>query len=119
MRPLPRPSYHLDYSTDQPRGDAGAGGRMSQWNYARTWETIAGVAPERVTIVTDDGRRLTFRELDERATRLAHVFARAGIGRGDVVGIALTNRPEYIETFFAALKLGAVPANINYQYRAE
>jgi fatty-acyl-CoA synthase len=92
---------------------------MSRWNYARTWETIAGIAPERIAIVTEDGRRLTFRAFEERATRLAHVFATAGIGRGDVVGIALTNRPEYLETFFAALKLGAVPANVNYQYGAE
>jgi 3-oxocholest-4-en-26-oate---CoA ligase len=92
---------------------------MSQWNYARTWEAIARVVPERTAIVTDDGRRLTFRAFDERATRLAHVFAGEGIKRGDVVGIALTNGPEYLETFFAALKLGAAPANVNYQYGAE
>ena len=38
---------------------------------------------------------------------------------GDKVAINLTNRPEYLETFYAALKLGAVPVNVNYRYGAE
>ena len=38
---------------------------------------------------------------------------------GDKVAINLTNRPEYLETFYAAFKLGAVPVNVNYRYGAE
>ena len=47
---------------------------------------------------------------------MADLLTAAGIGPGDVVGIALANGPEYLETFFAALKVGAVPANVNFQY---
>ena len=37
---------------------------------------------------------------------------------GDRIAIELTNRPEYLETFYAALKLGCVPVNVNFRYTA-
>ena len=33
------------------------------------------------------------------------------------MAIDLTNRPEYLETFYAALQLGCVPVNVNFRYR--
>ncbi len=90
---------------------------MNGWNYATTWETVAREVPDREAVVCGD-RRVTFGELDRRADRLAHVLAADGIGAGDAVAISLTNRPEYLEAFFAALKLGAAPVNLNYQYVA-
>ena len=92
---------------------------MSPWNYARTWTAIASVAPGREAIVTDGGARITYAALHDRAERLARVFADAGVVAGDPVGIALRNRPEYLEAFWAALLVGAAPANVNYQYGAE
>jgi len=91
---------------------------VSPWSYARTWEAIAADVPDREAVVTGGGCRLTYRDLDTRADRLAHVLAAHGVGRGDAVAISLANRPEYLEAFFAASKLGAVPANVNYQYVA-
>ena len=90
---------------------------MNGWNYATTWETMAREVPDREAVICGD-RRITFGELDHRADRLAHVLAADGIGAGDAVAISLTNRPEYLEAFFAALKLGAAPVNLNYQYVA-
>ena len=90
---------------------------MNGWNYATTWEAIAREVPDREAVVCGD-RRITFGELDRRADRLAHVLAAHGIGAGDAVAISLTNRPEYLEAFFATLKLGAAPVNLNYQYVA-
>jgi len=90
---------------------------MTGWNYATTWETLAREVPDRVAVVCG-GRRLTFAALDQRAERLAQVLAAHGIGPGDAVAISLTNRPEYLEAFFGALKLGAAPVNLNYQYVA-
>jgi acyl-CoA synthetase (AMP-forming)/AMP-acid ligase II len=91
---------------------------MPGWNYARTWARIAREVPDREALVCGD-RRVTFAALDERASRLAHVLGEHGVGAGDAVAISLTNRPEYVEVFFAALKLGAAPVNLNYQYGAE
>src|SRR5205823_895502 len=38
-------------------------------------------------------------------------------GPGSKVGIDLYNCNEFFETFFAALKAGAVPVSVNYRYR--
>jgi len=91
---------------------------MAGWNYARTWTLIAREVPDRDAIVCGD-RRVTFGELDTRAERLAAALSAEGVGPGDTVAISLTNRPEYLETFFAALKLGAAPVNLNYMYVAD
>ncbi|MGQ0802618.1 MAG: AMP-binding protein [Actinomycetota bacterium] len=90
---------------------------MSDWNFAAVWHGIAGVAPERDAIVCGERRR-TFGEFDERAARLASHLHEAGLRAGDKVAIDLVNRPEYLETFFAALDLGCVPVNVNYRYLA-
>ncbi len=82
------------------------------------WDSIAEAAPERVAIVCGTGSR-TFGEFEDRAARLAGHFQRSGVGPGDKVAIDLLNRPEYLETFYAALKLGAVPVNVNYRYGVE
>ena len=88
---------------------------MTDRSFARAWRTVAELAPDRVALVCGD-RRLTFRELDERAARLAHVLHAAGLEPGDKVAIMCVNAPEYVETFFAAQKLGCVPVNVNYRY---
>lgn len=61
-------------------------------------------------------RHVTFGEFDARAERLAHVLRDAGVEPGDKVAIDCVNGPEYLEVFFAAQKLGAVPVNVNYRY---
>ncbi|MFM7061782.1 MAG: acyl-CoA synthetase [Actinomycetes bacterium] len=86
-----------------------------QWNLADLFEATADAVPDRTALVCGD-RRFTYRELDERATRLANHLAAQGIGRGDHVGLYLYNGPEYVEGTFAAYKLGAVPINVNYRY---
>ena len=39
--------------------------------------------------------------------------------RGDAIGLYMYNSPAYLEAFIAACKLGAVPYNVNYRYRAD
>jgi acyl-CoA synthetase (AMP-forming)/AMP-acid ligase II len=89
--------------------------RGTDWNFARVWEEIAAVVPDRPAVVTDRGR-LTFGAFEDRAERLARALADRGIGEGDKVAIHLPNGPQYLEAFFAAAKLGAVPVNVNYRY---
>jgi acyl-CoA synthetase (AMP-forming)/AMP-acid ligase II len=84
-------------------------------SFARAWQTVAALAPERTALVCND-RRLTFGQFDERAERLAHVLREAGLGPDDKVAIMCVNAPEYMETFFGAQKLGCVPVNVNYRY---
>jgi fatty-acyl-CoA synthase len=79
-------------------------------------DAVVAVDPGWTALVHGE-RSLTWQEFDERAARLAEHLARAGVTVGDRVGIALYNSPEYLETFYAALKLRAVPVNVNYRYR--
>jgi len=88
---------------------------VAAWNYAHTWSVLAQEVPERVALVCGE-RRLTYRDLDVRADRLARSLTAHGVTAGGAVAISLSNRPEYLETFFAALKVGAVPVNLNYHY---
>ena len=91
---------------------------MSDWNFAAVWDGIAEIVPDRDAVVCGD-RRISWSELAARATRLAwYLQAEAGVVPGDRVAIDLTNRPEYVETFYAALKLGCIPVNVNFRYQA-
>jgi fatty-acyl-CoA synthase len=85
------------------------------WNFAAAWSGIAGVDPDRTALVCGD-RRITWGAFADRARRLSTHFADEGVEAGDKVAIDLTNRPEYLETFYAALLLGGVPVNVNYRY---
>jgi len=88
------------------------------FNLADLFEIVAAAVPDRDAFICGD-LRLSFRELDERATRLASAMRESGVVRGNNVGIQLYNSAEYLETFFACCKIGAVPVNINYRYLAD
>ena len=85
------------------------------FNLADLYECVADHVGEREAIVYGD-RRLSFAEVDRRATRLAHHLQANGIGAGDRVGLYLYNCNEYIEASLAAFKLRATPVNINFRY---
>ena len=55
--------------------------------------------------------RWTYRELLSQVNRLAGGLASLGVRRGDRVLMVLPNCPEYVTTFFAVQKLGAVLVN--------
>jgi long-chain acyl-CoA synthetase len=60
--------------------------------------------------------KLTFGEVKSQADRLATALSRLGIGKGDRVGIMLPNCPQYLISFFAIVRLGAIVANVNPIY---
>lgn len=66
----------------------------------------------RPALVAGD-RVITWGETLERTTRLANWMLTAGLAPGDAVAIMLPNRPEFIETQAAALRIGAVTSYIN------
>ncbi len=52
--------------------------------------------------------RITYRELNRQANRLAHALIDLGVERGDRVAIFLDNSPESVIALFGVLKAGAV-----------
>src|SRR5580658_2649498 len=85
------------------------------FNLADLFEHAVDVFGDREYLVANGARR-TYREMDERATQLAHHLAAGGVGAGDHVGIYALNRVEWVETLWAVFKLRAVWVNINYRY---
>ena len=57
------------------------------------------------------GKKLTYRELDDLASRAAKGFQQLGVGPGIHVGIYLPNTPHYPITFFGVLKAGGTVVN--------
>ncbi|NUS53512.1 MAG: acyl-CoA synthetase [Streptomycetaceae bacterium] len=85
------------------------------FNLADLYEVLADTCPERLALVAGEVR-LTYRELDERGTRVAHAFLAAGLEPGDHVGVYARNRAEWLESMLGAFKARVVPININFRY---
>src|SRR5215831_6643140 len=73
-------------------------------------------APEADAYIYRD-ERLTYRDWDALADRLAAAFAARGVRPGDVVALLLPSTPLYPVAYLAATRLGAVAAGINVRYR--
>lgn len=59
--------------------------------------------------------RLTFREANRRANKLANWLKLQGIGKGDRVAILAKDGYEHLDLFFACSKLGAVHTALNWR----
>jgi acyl-CoA synthetase (AMP-forming)/AMP-acid ligase II len=88
------------------------------YNLSVLIELVADAVGDRVAVMVGTRPGLTYAQLDERANRLAHHLAGAGVGPGDHVGLLLMNGTEYLEAMLAAFKLRALPVNVNYRYVA-
>ncbi len=64
------------------------------------------------------GRRLPYRELDDRSARCASLLEDAGVRRGDRVALLLGNRPAAVDAIFAAARLGAIAVPLNARLTA-
>jgi fatty-acyl-CoA synthase len=73
--------------------------------------------PGRLAAVDLATRRwLTYREFDDRATRLATALReRFGVEHGDRVGFLAQNSSDHFETMFACWKLGAIFVPVNWR----
>jgi acyl-CoA synthetase (AMP-forming)/AMP-acid ligase II len=80
--------------------------------YVHTLGRAARYFPEQ-TALTANGRRSTFRELDDRVGRIAAALTKHGFKAGDRLALLLPNEPDYIELVYACAWLGvtAVPLN--------
>ena len=86
-------------------------------NWSQLWDRVAAALPDAPAIEAPAGT-LSYGRLEDRASRLARTLAELGVGHGDTIGLFLYNRAEYLEGIYAAFKLGAIPVNMNFRYRA-
>ena len=85
------------------------------WTFPDVWEQAAAAFPDAPALIHGD-RRISWAEFDRRAAALAATFERHGLAAGAKVAQYLPNRPEYLESFYAATKISLVPVNTNYRY---
>ena len=88
---------------------------MTDWNYADVWETVADVQPSSAAVV-QGSRTLPWEEFDRGADGIAQFLLDLDVVRQDKVALYLYNSPEYLQTTYAAMKVGLVPVNTNYRY---
>jgi long-chain acyl-CoA synthetase len=72
--------------------------------------------PDGEAVVEVDGPRLTFRELEDGASRVAGGLRAAGVGRGDRVAIRLGNGVDWVLGFFGTLMAGGVAVPVNTRF---
>ena len=68
-------------------------------------------------VATD--RRLSYSELNQRCNRIANALTRLGIEKGDRVALLQMNSVEFVETFLAVAKIGAICVPLNWRLVAD
>ena len=72
----------------------------------------AGRLPEK-DVLFFNGRKMSYRDLSDRVTRVAGGLQKLGIKKGDRVAIALSNCPEFVISYFGVLHAGGVAVTLN------
>ncbi len=78
-------------------------------------DEAARLCPERVCLIFQ-GKTISYREVSNQTDRLAMLLRSLGIHKGERVGICMPNCPEFVLTYFAILKAGAVVVATNPLY---
>ena len=82
------------------------------------FEAQVARTPEAVAVVCKDWQ-LTYRELNERANRLAHHLRARGVGRGALVGVCAERSPQLVIGLLGAWKAGAAYVPLDPAYPPE
>ena len=82
---------------------------------AAYWAAQLGDAP---ALFSDAGDR-TFAEVNADANRLVRTLHARGVQAGDGVALMAANRPEYVETYQAALRAGFRLTTVNWHLTGE
>lgn len=81
------------------------------------WDLSVRACPDKLAVVDSRGTRWTYRQVDERARRLAGWLRAAGVRAGDVVSVQLPNWAQFLLVDVACLRLGAVVNPVLTQHR--
>ena len=91
---------------------------MMNITVSKLLEQVAKQYPDDEAVkFTDRDYRRTWKEFNEEAETIAKGFLEMGIQKGDHVAIWATNVPEWMLTFFACTKIGAVLVTVNTAYK--
>ena len=72
------------------------------------------ICPDRVAVVFER-KKYTFSQLNERVDRLANALSSLSVKKGDRLAMLQVNCNQFVETYFAAAKLGAIYVPLNFR----
>lgn len=62
------------------------------------------------------GRRITYKELDDQVNRFSNALISLGLGKGDKVLIFMPNVLEFVVSYFAIQRIGAIVVPVNAKF---
>jgi len=89
-----------------------------EFHFNNVWTALSEAFPDRPALICE-GKTVTWSEFNDRAARLAGLFAANDVTNGASVGLYMLNCNEYTEAHFGCFKQSVCPVNVNYRYRAE
>ena len=103
--------WHALYPSDVPQS-------LEPYPDESVYALLQGAAAgfPKAPALTFFGRHISYGELLVEVERCSAVLAGLGVGKGDRVGLLLPNCPEYVITWFACQRLGAVAVGNNPLY---
>ena len=82
--------------------------------------TSADKNPDKPALIFADRElAVTYRELDERSSRLAHAFRAWGLKPGDGIAVVLTNEEHFFDFYWAAMRSGLYFTPVNWHLSTE
>ncbi len=76
-------------------------------NLKQILEITAYEVPQKPAIILGP-QKITYRELDEAANRIAHDLIESGFKKGEHVAILLSHCPEWVSSYFGIIKAGGI-----------
>lgn len=86
-------------------------------NVAQILEDSSNRLPEKICLIYENGS-LTYRTLNELVNKAGNAFLKLGVKKSDRVLVSLLNSPEFVISFFALAKIGAIAVTVNYMLTA-
>jgi long-chain acyl-CoA synthetase len=86
------------------------------------FDAAVRAVPDKVAVIDLFGgreREITYRALDVRMDRVAAMLAGLGARTGERIGVLVGNRVEFLEIFFGAMRMGAIPVILNTRLAAD
>lgn len=84
-------------------------------DYLEKW---ANQTPDAVAMFVPEGPSLTYRETLVEARRFANGLLKAGLKKGDVIGIQLPSHPQFLVAYFGVVMMGGVLCTLHMPYRS-
>ena len=79
-------------------------------------KSVSATHGENVAYVSPNGKEITYKQLDVISDEMAVWLTNEGISEGSVVGLSLPSCIEYIVSYLALAKVGAITAGINPRF---